>query len=1305
MKMRFVASLAVLAFVGASGFMLRAQERQGVGTWASAGELADAQSGGAAVALDDERTLIVGGAGSDGAASDRIVLINARDHSFLFAGRLLAARAGHTATLTAEGQVLVAGGVADGTAVADVELFNVETGESTVVGTLAQPRSGHAAARLPNGTVLIAGGAGDGAVLRTAETFDPQTGQSTVLSSTLDRARAGASATALIDGRVLVAGGNDGTADLASAEMYDPVSQTFSLVPTALSVARSGHAAILLPHNNGVLIAGGRSNGAPQTAADLFVPAEFPDPYSYGIGTFAATNAMANARAGAAGGPGYAEGYVFVTGGGADDEEQYRFATIKTDKDDYAPGERAVITGTGWQPGEVRLVFQEDPPVHDDYVLTLTADESGNIYWDQWSPEPHDLGVRFYLTASDSRSRAQTTFTDALGTNVVLTSSQNPSLAGQSVTFTATVTQSGTGGGTVGTPVTIGSVTFRLGGNNCSQGTEIATNVALDALGRATAVRTFATAGTFDIRACYTGAGSGASATQDSNTVLSQVVNPVATNTPPDVTLTGDASANEGTTKSYSFSVTDPDSGETFSLLNATCGANGTKSNESFTPATGAGSFDCTFPDGPATSTVSVQVSDGDASDTAAIGVTIANVAPTVTLNGDAAADEGQTKTYTYTVTDPGDDPNPTITESCGANGTFIDTATATHFQCTFADGPASSTVAVTANDGDPSNNIGSASLPVAVANVAPTVALTGDATADEGQTKTYTYTVTDPGNDPNPTVTESCGANGTRIDTATANHFQCTFPDGPASSEVTVTANDGDATNNIGSASVTVTIANAAPTVVLSGDATADEGQTKAYTYTVTDPGNDPTPTITESCGANGTRIDTATANHFQCTFPDGPASSTVTVTANDGDASNNIGSASVTVTIANVAPTVVLTGDAAADEGQTKTYTYTVTDPGNDPNPTITESCGANGTLVNTATANHFQCTFPDGPASSEVRVTADDGDPSNNVGFATVTVTVANVIPVVNAGANATVNEGALFGQNGSFSDPGADTWTATVNYGDGSPVQALALNADKSFSLSHAYGDNSTYTVTVSISDGDGTGTASLSITVNNVAPALNTPTFTFNPYTGAASASINFSDPGWRDTVSSMFDWAGVAAAGAPASAGPGLAPALTGTFTSSHTFAPGCIAGGISVVVSDDDLGQSGYTFASAGSLQVYTVAFMSPLKDGVRNVVKMGNVIPVKLSITDCNGAPVLNKTLSISVAAGIYNVGDVVEGEEVIPTSVSSADTTGIMRVADSHYMYNMATKGLSTGFPYSIIIRDGGMIVATAVVETKK
>src|SRR4030095_3255533 len=193
--------------------------------------------------------------------------------------------------------------------------------------------------------------------------------------------RTGASATTLIDGRVLVAGGNTGpnTPDLASSEIFEPSSQIFEATTTPLSFARSGHAAVLLPNNNSVLIVGGTHGNVPVKTSDLFVPAEFPDPYSYGMGSFAQTGDLLTARARAIASP-HIEGYAVAMGGGAAEAEVYRFPTIKTDKDDYPPGMKAIISGSGWKPdSEVTLVFQEDPAVHNDYVLHVPADGQGNF--------------------------------------------------------------------------------------------------------------------------------------------------------------------------------------------------------------------------------------------------------------------------------------------------------------------------------------------------------------------------------------------------------------------------------------------------------------------------------------------------------------------------------------------------------------------------------------------------------------------------------------------------------------------------------------------------------------------------------------------------------------------------------------------------------------------------------------------------------------------------------------------------------------------------------------------------------------
>src|SRR2546425_7284692 len=91
-------------------------------------------------------------------------------------------------------------------------------------------------------------------------------------------------------------------------------------------------------------------------------------------------------------------------------------ATVKTDQADYAPGQVVTITGSGWQFGEVvSLVLHEDPAMDPHPTLTATADASGHIFNNEFVPDVHDVGVRFYMTAmgQTSGSVALATFMDA----------------------------------------------------------------------------------------------------------------------------------------------------------------------------------------------------------------------------------------------------------------------------------------------------------------------------------------------------------------------------------------------------------------------------------------------------------------------------------------------------------------------------------------------------------------------------------------------------------------------------------------------------------------------------------------------------------------------------------------------------------------------------------------------------------------------------------------------------------------------------------------------------------------------------
>lgn len=83
-------------------------------------------------------------------------------------------------------------------------------------------------------------------------------------------------------------------------------------------------------------------------------------------------------------------------------------------------------------------------------------------------------------------------------------------------------------------------------------------------------------------------------------------------------------------------------------------------------------------------------------------------------------------------------------------------------------------------------------------------------------------------------------------------------------------------------------------------------------------------------------------------------------------------------------------------------------------------------------------------------------------------TTTATISNVAPVIAPFSGATLIRGETWAVDGSFTDPGADLWTATVDYGDGSGQASLAL-AGQQFSLTHRYTTAGTFNVGVRVLD--------------------------------------------------------------------------------------------------------------------------------------------------------------------------------------------------------------------------------------------
>jgi RHS repeat-associated protein len=213
---------------------------------------------------------------------------------------------------------------------------------------------------------------------------------------------------------------------------------------------------------------------------------------------------------------------------------------------------------------------------------------------------------------------------------------------------------------------------------------------------------------------------------------------------------------------------------------------------------------------------------------------------------------------------------------------------------------------------------------------------------------------------------------------------------------------------------------------------------------------------------------------------------------------------SANATPVLAEIAPVSVKEGDLLdfivgatdADAGQKLTFTL--------------EGDVPFGMAIAPATGR-LTWRAASGPAAYEpvVRVT-DDGDPARSV-TRTFSVAVTNVSPRVQISGKTEAVLGAAWSAVGTWDDPGTQTWTGTINFGDGTGTQQLALNpADRRIQLTHTFAALGNYSVLVTLADSSGGSVAAslpvlvtagsfapTSVTVKAIASALpeNTSTRT------------------------------------------------------------------------------------------------------------------------------------------------------------------------------------------------------------------
>lgn len=223
----------------------------------------------------------------------------------------------------------------------------------------------------------------------------------------------------------------------------------------------------------------------------------------------------------------------------------------------------------------------------------------------------------------------------------------------------------------------------------------------------------------------------------------------------------------------------------------------------------------------------------------------------------------------------------------------------------------------------------------------------------------------------------------------------------------------------------------------------------------------------------------------------------------------------------------------------------------------------------------------------------------------------VTIKNVKPDISVGGltNGSFfpeDEGADFRHSGSFTDPGADFWSATVNYGDGGGVQALDL-IGKFFAIRHTYADNGLYTVSVAVKDDDETSTKSGTLEVRNVRPSVNAgadQTFTSGQTFNLAGS---FSDPGVNDAP---WGWSVAWGFGTPTTGSTNT----QGSISASRRM---CAAGTYNVVLSVTDKDNGTGTDAAQVTVGyvVVNLAIMPNANPSSVSLKKQGSIPAVILS------------------------------------------------------------------------------------------
>jgi hypothetical protein len=508
----------------------------------------------------------------------------------------------------------------------------------------------------------------------------------------------------------------------------------------------------------------------------------------------------------------------------------------------------------------------------------------------------------------------------------------------------------------------------------------------------------------------------------------------------------------------------------------------------------------------------------------------------------------------------------------------------------------------------------------------------------------------------------------------------------------------DADGAND--SKTFQVSVANLAPTGTFGNNGPINEGGSATISFTaVSDPSAADSATLRYAFDCAGGSLDgvdyddAGSVSSTSCSYDDGLSYYSVSGVILDKDGGRH--DASTVVQVNNVAPSATFSNDGPINEGSS--FTLSLTSP-TDPSSGDTTAgfqyrfdCGDGYGVY--GSSNTATCpTNDNGTRSVKGQIKDKDGGEREYTG----SVTVNNAAPSATFSHSGPVDEGSSFTISlADASDPSSVDTAAGFQYAFncGSGYAAYGSATSRSCPTT----DNGARAVKGKIKDKDGgereyTG----SVTVNNVAPIITNVTAS-NTFAGplvfmTSSISTFFTDPGSADTWTNLLNFSD---GGTESGTSPTAQGGDAYKFTLTHNFATsGCKT--VMSKVTDDD---GGYHTFGPTPVNVGSGQFLPPVTNTpVTNKLKNGQVLPVKIKLTDCTGAPITNLSPAIVLKKGdmtVFNDDSVVA---ITPGSVSGADTTGVMRSSgDGSYIYNMSVN-ITLNIDYTILIYPYGTSTPT-------